>query len=406
MVTYRPVPEEQREEFYRMIDYAFSPHEEEKNYEDEEDFWPGVGDRRGIYEDEELRAIASIHHFESYLRDDWLPMGGVSTVATPPEYRHRGYVRTMMAELLRELRGKEIILSSLWPFSYPFYNKLGWKASARSISYSFEPEALEFSQQEKRGSFRSISVEEYQDIEPVYHDFLKQFNLGLRRSSEWWDHHKLNPWQKPTYCYAWELNGEDRGYVIYTVNEGEESSWKKEMEVREFVYQDMEACYHLLRFLYNHGSQMEQISLSTPFPKDTTLLDFVEDPRDVEAELKPGVMVRCVDVKQALETLTYPPELNGKTLLAVTDPLLDKNDGIYSLNFSSEETGCQVYRETSDLQDPDCTVDIGTLSQIFTGYLTPKEAVLTDDLTVESEEKLSLLDRAFPSTKIFFNDGF
>lgn len=404
MVDYKPIPEERYDELQKTLNYAFNPHEKDKR--EEEGLWPGLGDPRGLFEGKKLLTVSSIHPFESHIRGDWLPTGGISAVATPPENRHKGYIKKIMIELLRELRDDEVALSALWPFYYPFYEKLGWKACDSFVTYEFSPDVLEFSSKQESGRFRQITLDNYQVIEPIYHEFVRNFNLPIKRSPEWWDHHKFNQWDKSPYCYAWEKEGELLGYVLYSVEKGSDEDWKKQMQIEELIYTTEEAFYQLLRFLYNHGSQVKEISLSSPLPAGLSLLDLVEDPREVKARHKPGLMVRCVDVKRALEALPFREDLEGELVFTLEDPLLEENDGRYSIRFNGSPSGPSVEKLSSKTIDTDISLDVGTLTQLYTGYLSPKEALSANKISIKSEKVLDLLNQAFPKKKTFFSDGF
>lgn len=405
LTDYRKVPDNQREKFHRMLHYAFQPHEEPPDYNEEDDFRSGVGDRRGVSEDGQLKTICSIHQFEAHLQGSWLPMGGVSGVATPPEYRHRGYVRDLISFLLRELQTEGVLLSALWPFSYAFYNKLGYRLSDRFRRLTLDPENLEFANNNSSGTFRSLSMENYRELQRVYLNFARQFNLPLHRDENWWDKHKINTWRGPTYCYGWQFEDELQGYLLYTVT-GDKQREKKELEVREFVYRNQRAFYQLLWFLYSHASQAGQTSFSTPFPKNLSLLDLVEDPRSVDVKNKPGVMVRCVDVEEGLQALSFPDDLTGKATLKVTDPVLETNNATFAIEFPAGTAKLQVEKIDQPSCSADFSLDIGTFSQIYTGYLPPERAAAAKQLTVNNEEKMKLLRRAFPERETYFNDQF
>lgn len=406
MANYREVPEEDREAFQETLHYAFSPHKEEVDYHDDEDYWPSMGDLRGIYDNGELLAVSSIHYLNSHLRGKWLPMGGVSAVATSPGNRHRGYIKNMLAEMLAELRDKGIALSCLWPFSYPFYDRLGWRVCDNYTTYELDPEVLKFTADEPGGEFRQVSKGEHEIIEPTYRKFARKFNLPLKRSPEWWDHHRFSQWDKQVYCYLWKRKEEVKGYVLYSAEKGPQGEWKKKLKVDELVYESEEAFFQLLRFLYNHGSQMSQITLPGPIPGKLSLLDLVEDPRDVKALEKPGIMVRCVDVKKALESLTYPENPRGEITMKVKDPLLEANSGTYYLVFDGSSSDPEVDRATENGDDPDLSLEVGSLTQLYTGYLSPRQAVTANKITLSNRDKLELLEKIFPAGETLFYDGF
>ena len=406
MVSYRKVSKEDREDFKDMLHYAFQPHKREQDHRDDKNYWSRIGSPRGIYRGDDLLAVSSIHQFESLLRGSWLPGSGVTAVATPPENRHRGYIKTIMREILGELKQKDVLVSYLWPFLYPFYDKLGWRVCDRYTLYELEPENLKFAAETGSGNFRRVKGEDYEDIVSTYRNFIRDFNLPIRRSSDWWKYQLLSPWHRTAYCYLWEKKGKVKGYTIYSVEKGKEGEWKKKLEVQEIIYESPEAYFQLLRFLYNHGSQMSKIILPSPLPEGLSLLDLVEDPREIEAREKPGIMVRCVDVKATLEALSYRDKPEGELLMTVRDPLIDANDGKYRVVFNGSSSPPEITRTNLGSMQSDLELAIGSLTQLCTGYMSPREAVVAGKVSLKNEDKLSLLEKIFPGKDTFFLDGF
>jgi len=405
VVTYKKVKEEDRDKFQDMIHYAFSPHREEVDHHKDEDYWSMIGDPRGIYDGDKLLAVSSIHYLESRLRGEWLTMGGIGAVATAPENRHKGYTKVMFTELLRELREKNVILSSLWPFSYPFYDKLGWRSCDKYTTYELVPEVLKFAAKNPDGKFRQVFRDDHGDIVSTYRKFVRKFNLPLRRSSDWWKYNRFRQWDKTVYCYLWEKNTDVNGYVIYSIEKGLQGEQKKKLNVDELVYETEEAFFQLLRFLYNHGSQMSRITLPSPLPEGLSMLDLVDDPRALETREKPGIMFRCVDVKAALEALPFPERVEDKIIISIEDPLLKKNSEQFCLNFDGASPPA-ISRINQQGPKPDISMDVGSLTQLYVGYLNPSQAVTAGNITLENEDKLPALNKIFPGKRTLFYDGF
>ncbi len=246
---------------------------------------------------------------------------------------------------------------------------------------------------------------DYDDISPTYQKFIRKFNLPLKRSSKWWKYQRLSHWNKPVYCFLWEQNKDIRGYVLYSVEKNSEHDWKKELNVSELIYETEEAFYQLLRFLYNHGSQMNRITLPSPLPNGLSLLDLLDDPQEIEAKEKPGIMVRCIDVEAAIETLPLPEGLESNLIISVEDPLLEENSGNYSLDFDGNSFP-EINRLNREGTKPDLSLDIGSLTKLYTGYLSPSEAITAGNLTLKNEDKLPLLREIFPKQRTFFPEGF
>ncbi|MGN9774812.1 GNAT family N-acetyltransferase [Micromonospora sp. H33] len=74
----------------------------------------------------ETRAAVSAIPMRQNLRGRVLPMAGVAGVATHPLARRQGHVRTLMHQLLDEMRDEGHQLTALWPFRPSFYERFGY----------------------------------------------------------------------------------------------------------------------------------------------------------------------------------------------------------------------------------------------------------------------------------------
>ncbi len=403
-MKFKPIPEKRKKEFYKSLDYAFRPHKEERSYDDEEDYWPIVGGEfRGLFDGGELLSVSTIIPFGTFSRGDETKIGGITTVATPPENRTRGFVREMLKELCGELRDRGIYLSVLWPFSYTFYHKLGWARSQDVVTYKVDPDILRREEREKIGRFARIKSGDYCLIEPAYLNYVENFNLPMKRWDEWWDGHLMNHWRINNYCYAWEKDGKIRGYVLYHLQEGLGQEWKRKMVVDEIVFEDRTSFEQLLNFLYSHSSQAHEVLIRAPLGEEVPFHHIFDDPREVEVKVQPGVMTRIVDVEAALGALSPPEGLHGQLRISVRDPLLDFNSGTFDLEFEDRETRCT--RANDKATSPDLTVDVKALAQIYTGHLSVDQATFLG-LEANQEEKLDDLRALFPPERVFFNEGF
>ncbi len=302
MPDYRPLPVEYEDEYDQFLRYAFRP-EDGPPSDDEDDDSPELGDRRGMFDGDDLRCVCKHHWFTTRIRGDWQEMAGLSAVASPPESRHGGLVREMLAESLAEYRENEVYFSALWPFSYEFYRKYGWATVNKCAHYETTPDALDLGV-EPAGEFRRLDADDWELLVPVFDAHSEEYALSTDRTEDWWRERVFKGWKKDPYAYAWMKDGEARGYLVYTVNEDDDG---KRLKVWEMASVDDDAHRHLLRFMQYHDSQIETVELYYT-PENTDLLDIVADPRDVDCEIRTGPMFRLVDVPRALETISYDAE--------------------------------------------------------------------------------------------------
>lgn len=429
MPEYRPVPEADLDEFRRLLTYAFRPTERYDPDADDEVPSPArPGDRRGIYEGDELRCTGKHHWFTLDIRGEPHPVGGLSAVSTPPQNRRQGLVRRLLAESLAEYRERDHPFSALWPFDHAFYRTYGWATASRYAETTVAPDALSVlddtgagtpttgsrsgPRADDAGRFRELSADDWEAMDAVYRA-ANDRGLTMYRTEEWWRRRVLSWWDADPYAYGWERDGDLRGYLVYDVEEGDDGEGRR-MTVREACAVDHEARLELLRFCRYHDSQVESVELYGPV--DPSLQDLVADPRSVDLRVKPGPMCRIVDVPRALEALSYPEAAAGAVRIRVADDLAEWNDATFEVRVEGGRATCERTGA-----EPTVRTDVGTLSQVAVGYLSVAEARRYGELTVETgteaetgtgtgagtgDDADETLASLFPSRETFLREGF
>ncbi|MFD1512219.1 GNAT family N-acetyltransferase [Halomarina rubra] len=416
-LQYRAVPDEDRDEFRRLLTYAFRPTETHETVEDEEDVpapaQPGA--RRGIYDGDELLCTGRHYWFTLDVRGTPLEVPGLSAVSTPPWNRRRGLVRRLLSESLEEYREREAWFSLLWPFEHPFYAKFGWATVTEYAEVSVAPDDLDFVDRvDPDGRFVELDADRWADCERVYRAANDQ-TLACYRTEEWWRKRVFKGWRKDPYVAGVERESADGeselvGYVVYTVDDGDDG---RTLKVHERGAVDHAARVELFRFCRYHDSQVSTVELYDR--PDTRLFDLVTDPRDVSIELHPGPMGRLVDVRRALEALDYPDEVDGRVGLAVTDELATWNDASYELTVEDGTATCERLDsgvatgaddgDDTEGNDADVAVDVGPLSQLAFGYRTASDLRTVGRLSAD-DDAVATLDALFPETTTLPPEGF
>ncbi|MDN4015236.1 sterol carrier protein domain-containing protein, partial [Chryseobacterium gambrini] len=86
-------------------------------------------------------------------------------------------------------------------------------------------------------------------------------------------------------------------------------------------------------------SQVGEITLRGPV--DTVLQDLASNPREIDIEIEPGPMVRIVDVRRALSTLSYPAGVEADLVFDIADDLVDWNSGRFRLSIADGIGTCE-----------------------------------------------------------------
>ncbi|MFC4357248.1 enhanced intracellular survival protein Eis [Halobium salinum] len=411
-MEYRPIPDDHRDAFGRLLRYAFRPQAGPPDEEDEEDRpeHPDIYHPRALYDvdsgapDDDLDAddmvvVCAYYDFSLRVRGEFHRVGGVSAVASPPEIRRQGHVGRLLRELHEELREEGVALAALWPFKYSFYRRYGYATATEYAHAEIAPDELSAVVADPAGRFRRVDPDDWADLAAVYEAWGPD-SLAMDRTEGYWRHRVLTGWQEDPYVYLWEDDdGEPRAYAVYRVQDGDDDG--RTLQVWEFAHADDEGRRQLYRFLRDHDSQVETVTFAGP--TETYLLETLEDPRAAELEFRPGPMVRVVDLEAAVADLSFPADAEGSVVLAVDDDHLPWNDGRFELSVAGGGGTCEPTDAEADVE-----LDVGALSQLVAGFLSVDRLETYGDLTVVSETGAETLAAMFPPEEPapFLREGF
>ncbi|AUG48160.1 GNAT family N-acetyltransferase [Haloarcula taiwanensis] len=396
MSEFRPVSTTDREACQRILQYAFTPETGPVTPDPDGDWPPSLFDQRGLYDGDTLRAVCKLYYLDTTVRGEAATVGGLGAVATPPEHRGQGYAAVLCRHALREYREAEAGFVTLWPFSTPFYRRLGWGTANTYRRFDLPPSALP--DHSIAGQLVRLDADDWERLRRVESVAAAGTALSLRRSEAWWRERTLADWDGDgvPYCYGYERDGDLRGYLVYTVADDAAHT----LSVSNFAAVDEEARRALLAFLGNHGAQVERVTLQ--LPPDADLLHRVDDPGAVDCTVEAGPMVRLTDVGY-LERLDWPGGDLDCTL-SVSDPLLDRNDGLFRLSVSG---GTATVDPLSPADSPaDVTVDIGTLSQLAVGTHGVAAAERLAGLEIRDASARDPLADVFESESVYLGEFF
>lgn len=424
MVEVRPVPAADREQFHRVLRYAFAPHrgpddgdgdagdenagdagDEDPDDAGTDDWPPALWEPYAVYDGDRLCSTVKLYEPPATVRGRETTVGGVGGVATLPEHRRQGYVRRLLAESLRQYRADGVEFAALWPFSTPFYESLGWATAYSYTELTTPPAALPA--HDVAGDLRRLGADDWARLSRAAARHDEGATFTVRRTETWWREMVFDDegWQAAPYCYGYERDGDLVGALLYTVDDDEAST----LRVRNLLAADEEARRALLSFLGSHGAQVESVLVRGA--PDATLLTRLDDPEPATCEVRRGPMVRLTDLA-ALERFDWPGAVDCR--LAVTDPL-GVTEGVVRLRVADGEAtvtrvagGEATDQNTTaaDATDVDATVGIGTLSQLAVGTHGVATARRVADLTVETDGTATALASVFQPGRVRLRQFF
>jgi predicted acetyltransferase len=346
----------------------------------------------GIWDQSNLAAKLHIIPFHIYMYDMEWKMGGVAGVATYPEYRRTGYVRSLMIEAIKQMRETGQIVSMLHPFDIGFYRKYGWEVFTENKKIMLDKLHLQFIEPQKGFIKRYTKDTHLADIEKLYIEYSEKHMGMLVRELTWW---KNNIYDDSQIAVYYNEHGQAKGYILYDVKE-------QKMDVQELICLNHEARCGLWNFICQHDSMVESVSILT---SNYEYLPYVLKQPKVKMEVTPYFMARIIDAQKCLEKVKF----NGgtdKVFLHIEDIYAPWNNGSYLIGNGD----VKVFKEklgSSCTQPPQrgISLDINALTAIIFGYKRPFELFEMGYLK-GSEVEVNVLESLFPITKPFFYDFF
>lgn len=404
----RPLREEEYDTYFNMTAQAFraTGARARRNRK-----WTKPSELRGLFVDGKLQTGLKVIDIPMWFGETPLGNGALTGVASPPENRRKGGIGRLLHATLVELKEKGVPVSTLYPFSSPFYKRYGWEHVEDKVHYKIPIDRLPFSKD--GGSWQPLTRStdfDRSDPPPVSDEDLSllmeiydRWTVGrvgpFVRDADWWRRGKLQEGSEtPPDVYLWrDQSGAPRAYIIYAF-ETLENQWSRRISVWDSSALDAAALRAVMGFLRNHDSQAKEVYWT--LGRDTPLFPLIEDP-DFTTEIWPGVMLRLVDVTNALSVRRYPATVTARLSLAVSDPFCDWNNGTYELEVRG---GAGRAEQTSG--EPGLRMDQRALAQLFTGYLTARQAAALGLIEVLDPSALDAAQAIFAGPPPFLPDHF
>ncbi|WP_077324010.1 GNAT family N-acetyltransferase [Virgibacillus siamensis] len=342
----------------------------------------------GWMSNDELAAKLHLIPLTCYINGKVFEMGGISAVATWPEYRRQGAVKELLHHALNYMKEHGQTISFLHPFSFAFYRKYGWETAFVEKHYSI-PLAKLKRQWDTNGYVRRAE-DDIGLLHDVYTAHARRFNGTLVRDVKWWEQRVLKG--NNHVAAAYDQDHHPTAYIIYQVKE-------EVFTVKEMMYKTLDGLKQLLQFIANHDSMAENVKMVVPEYDNLSLL--LDEPR-FDQKLQPYFMARIVDVHRFLEQFPFQPvESQSLPALNVVDDFLPENTGTYQLTRSG--TGITCLKSSNGQNEIQCNVQ--QLASMLMGYKRPME-LHEAGLVSGDPEQVKILERIVPSRQTYFPDFY
>lgn len=279
----------------------------------------------------------------------------ISGLAVLPECRNDDNMKNLMSEAIVSISEKGYVLSTIIPANYRFYERFGWRTAYSYKQYDIKPEDLPAYRINHEFERAEINDNTVFALSEIYKSFTADKNAYAHRSKNDWvlilEDLFFNFGGK---CIILRDENKDAaGYMLSIIRD-------KKMWVYEFAYKNRAAYENIIGYMHSHKLYVDDIAIKAA-ADDLSYLDFCDNREAVR--FCPFAMARITDAKKALEIASTNLSENFK--IQIVDRLIESNNKTFSLSEgAAEETDAEA----------DVITDIGTLTQLFMGYISVNDA--------------------------------
>jgi len=325
----------------------------------------------------------------SYEMDMYIPGGlskiaAVASVSVQATHRRKGINRSIMKYQLEDIHSRQEPLAVLQASESIIYGRYGYGMASFENNLEIEKTRSAYAiDHVPEGQSYFIEESEAREIFPQIYAKAIENRVGMvRRNENWWEFRFREPGLKGGDPKSWfvkyQKNGENDGYLRYTIND-------VELNVIELIASSHEAYSSLWRLCLD--MDLVDTIKAEHRPVDEELKWMLADPRRLVEHSCDRYWVRLVDVKKALSQRSYL--VDGSLTLEVRDSFLPWNQEVVELRSESGESSCATSNKK-----PDIVLSAGDLGAVYLGginFSTLLAAGRIEEITKGSISKANLM---------------
>lgn len=344
----------------------------------------------GWFDEQKLASQIAIYPMKVNIHGEIFDMGGITGVATYPEYANFGLMHALMKKALEEMKEEGQIISFLYPYSIPYYRKKGWEIISDKMEFTIKDTQLpKFV--DVPGMVDRVDIES-KDIKLIHDKFAySRHGVLIRRSLEWEEYFRWEV-EDLTAAVYYSDKEEPIGYLYYWIE-------NEIFHIKEMVYLNQEARHGLWNYISAHFSMVNEVRGANY--TNEPLAYLLED-SEITEKIAPYYMARIVDVEKFLEK--YPfinTSTNSRLTFNVKDSMLDWNNGIFAITWDEDGNNIISREEISEPID----ISIQTLVTMLLGYKRPKYLNRVEKINAPSNV-IKFLEKVIPLEQAYFSDYF
>lgn len=337
-----------------LWEYCFNDSPEYVDFYFENKFSP----ENTILLDDQGRAVSSIHMNQHSLSLNFkkFDVSYIVGVSTLPEVRGSGKMKELMEYSLRHMYESGQEVGILMPIDFRLYRRYGFENCYDMLVQNLDVDDLR--KFKISGEFKKAKKAE--DLEEIYRYSQSLFNGYAIRDKKYFEQFIDEMDRDGAYIYINYIDSCPEGYIAYSFEDNK-------MIVRECYYKSIESYKSILRFIYNHNTQVKKVEIYSAI--SDPLRHMLDNPKDSQFEIKPFMMGRVINFEKLIEKLDIACDEDFQAFkIAVEDKYIDENNGIFEFYKEVNKVRVRKIGDLYELEDIDIFT-INELSAMFFGYM-------------------------------------
>ena len=204
---------------YDLLGICFTTPREYFVNQTEHDATYRFGQTRIIEIDGRVVSHVRLFHRQMLVRGVALPVGGVGSVATHPDYQRRGFAPALLQDAIERMERAGYALSFLWTALAPFYERLGWRVVLQPI-YAAQAEEVARLSTPATVSVRLFTGADLFAVARIYRRATEGSTGSIVRTLRYWRDHMTWVHDDPEGFLLAERRGQVVAYVRSKVEVG------------------------------------------------------------------------------------------------------------------------------------------------------------------------------------------
>ncbi|MHC1747161.1 MAG: enhanced intracellular survival protein Eis [Cellulosilyticaceae bacterium] len=344
----------------------------------------------GWFNKEKLVSQLAVYPMRVNIHGEIYEMGGITGVATYPEYSNYGLMHSLMKQSLKDMRSRKQIVSYLFPYSIPYYRRKGWEIISDVMSFTIKdtqlPKIIEVP-----GMVERVELD-HDDLKDTHNRFTQHRHGALVRDHLAWEEYWRWEVEDIIAAIYYDEHHVPQGYITYWISD--DIFYMKEM-----VYLNEEARKGIWNYVSAHFSMITDVKGKT-YTNES--LAFLLEDSEIEEMIKPFFMARIVDVEAFIKKFPFThKEAKNKFTFVVDDPLLEWNTGNFAVSWDEAGNTCVSKEIIGDT----IKLDIRTLTTMLFSYRRPTYLGRIGRVNAKPET-IKLLETLIPLEQPYFSDYF